>query len=166
MSKSEYRKNASDNHSSLIDMIGNIPRIESLVIVLIIILAIWYSYHRLTKTLQFSPQALYEKTFVEPLESIKDLSGTSKATVGFDSWIRFNCPTGANLRNAKEFKPYIAEVGRVWFAEKYADDRVLCQPINNYEYFVRSENNVGNIVNEALLINKSTHDYFYRTWGL
>jgi len=164
--KTEYGKNAPSKQPSILDKIRNIPRFESAAIILIIIIAIWYSYYRLTKTLEFSPEKLYEKTFVEPIESIKDLNGASKATVGFDSWIRFNCPTGVTLRNAKEFKPYVAEAGRCGFAEKYADDRVLHQSINNYEYFVRSENAVNNIVNEALLVNKNTHDYFYRIRGL
>jgi hypothetical protein len=166
------KKKESQSYSSMpINKFGSAAkksnfRYESMVIVLVVLLGIAYSYYKVSGSLEFSSAKLFEKTFVEPIESIKNLDGGSKAMVGFDSWIRFNSPTGVTLRNAKEFKPYISEAGRSFFAEKYKDDRVLQESVSNYEYLVRTKNEVGSIVNEALLVNKNTHDYFYRIWGL
>ncbi len=173
MNNSSYWKKASSKHSTLggersrtsLQQKGNF-RYEAAAIVLVILLGLGYSYYRITKTLEFSPVKLFEKTFLEPIETIKDLRGDSKALAGYDSWIRFNCTSGVTLRNAKEFKSYVPEVGRSWFAEKYGSDPILHQTVDSYEYFVRSESAVGSIANEALLVNKKTHDYFYRTWGI
>ncbi len=141
-------------------------RYEWAAIILLIAIGLVYSYFKIQKALEFSTVKLFEKTFVEPVDSVKDLKGESKSIVGFESWIRFNAPNGVTLRDAKDFKPYIAEVGRSWFAEKYEKDKVLQESIGNYEYSVRTMNTVGNVINEGLLVNKNTHDYFYRTWGI
>jgi hypothetical protein len=139
---------------------------EYIIIPLILILGIAYSYYRITKSLEFSPIQLFEKAFVEPVGSVQDLQGDSKSMVGYDSWLRFTSTNDVTLRNAKDFKSYISEVGRSWFAEKYPGDKALQQPVSDYQYMLRTKDTIGNIVNEGLLINKKTHNYYYRTWGI
>ncbi len=135
-------------------------------LIIIFVIGGVYSYFKMIKTMEFSPQKLFEQAFVEPVESVTMISGDSKNLLGFDSWIRFKSNSEIHLKNATDFKPYISEVGRSGFAEKYPGDRSLQQPVNTYDYLVRTEHTVGKIVNEALLINKTSHEYFYRIWGM
>ncbi len=135
-------------------------------ILVIVILESTYFYYCRQQSTQFSPAKLFVKEFTDPVSQLSDLKGDSNSSFGFDSWIRFKSPTPVHLRDAEQFKPSIEEVGRCWFAEKLPNDPALNDSADEYEYVVRSEHGVGQMINETLLVNKKSHDYFYRTWGM
>ena len=135
-------------------------------IIVIALLVSAYSYYSRRQAEQFTPEKLFAKTFTDSPEQVSDLKGESTYNLGLDDWIRFKYPTSVHLRKAEEFKPSIAEVGRRWFEKKLPDDRALTDSADEYQYVVRSEHTISGAVNEGLLINKKSHDYFYRTWGM
>ncbi len=126
-----------------------------------------YSYFKFMKTLEFSATVLYEQAFLDPPSAVTDLSGNqNNSMVGFDAWIRFKSASAVHLHHIGEFKPELTEVGRAAFAQKYENDPSLHQSPDSYEYLVRTEHEVGKVINEAMLVNKNTHEYFYRRWGM
>lgn len=125
---------------------------------------LWYNYvHRPPV---FSPRNLFQQTFEESPDSVTDLEGGNHINLGFDYWIRFKSSIPVHLRDAKEFKPYVAEVGRNWFADKWKDERSLHDTASSYEYLTRSRYGVGHVSHDGLLINKKQKSYFYRNWGM
>ena len=150
-------------YRGVIDIREKVLFAVALIIVLLASL-LWYNY--IHRYILLSPQKVFEQAFVEPVDAATDLDGSNNVKFGFDYWIKFKYPAHVHLRKASEFKFTVAEVGRRWFAEKWPKDQALQDGASSYELLARTEQGVGKIVQEWLLINTKRNYYFYRNWGM
>jgi hypothetical protein len=125
---------------------------------------LWYNY--LHRPILLSPQNVFEQAFVEPVQAASAMDGGNSLQFGFDYWIKFRYSEPVHLRKASEFKPGVVEVGRSWFAEKWPHDQALRDPISSYQLLEHTEQGIGKVVHEWLLINKVRNYYCYRNWGM
>jgi hypothetical protein len=84
--------------------------------------------------------------------------------MGYQYYLHFKGKRPIVLKHEKEFSEQYLETARRWFLAKYPTNPVLMDNQRSH-LLVRRQANEISVMNQWVLYNSQTHDYFYRIWG-
>ena len=142
---------------------------KQIALIAVLVLAIlggmgYYSSSVLSNKWKFSPEKVFEEAFDEPVARAEHLTGDRDPSGDFNTWLHFKYPHIPVQKNKDQWKDAMVDEGRMWFAEKYPEDKAL----NELQFLKlqrRTWNDAVSVTNEWLLVNKHTDDCYYRIWG-
>ena len=136
------------------------------VLVVIIVLAMGvYIFHVLSNVIYETPQAIFSQAFKTDLNDISELQGDGGWAAGYEYYLHFKSKQMVDLKHASEYEEKYCENARRWFLAKYPQSASLMDN-QHLHLLARRKNTEISVINQWLLYNIRTDDYFYRIWGV
>ncbi len=133
-------------------------------LLLLLILGSYYVGGVMREAYTVRPAKIFRQSFTNDIQDVQELQGGGQLGSYFNVWLTFKCPKGAHLKEASRFGNSFAGQAQMWFR-----DRELGSDLQNpddLELLARSDHDsVVSIINEWLLHNKKTGQYYFRSWG-